>query len=104
LIPHWVHAKAQTVRNSDSTSKPTFHTPTRFDWTDEKLQALSQEQLLNLLDNLDHQRAIGRITEDTAAAIEKRIAPLLTTRNGAKRRKQMAAAATTPDTGGKKSL
>jgi hypothetical protein len=65
----------------------------RFDWTDEKLQTLSQEQLLNLLENLDRQRAIGRIPESTAAAIEQRIAPLLTSRNGTKRRKQVANAA-----------
>jgi hypothetical protein len=64
----------------------------RFDWTDEKLQTLSQEQLLSLLDNLDRQRAIGRIPESTAAAIERRIASLLTVRNSAKRRKQTAAA------------
>jgi hypothetical protein len=64
----------------------------RFDWTDEKLQTLSQEQLLSLLENLDHQRAIGRIPESTAAAIDRRIASLLTVRNSAKRRKQTAAA------------
>jgi hypothetical protein len=63
----------------------------RFDWTDEKLQTLSQEQLLNLLENLDHQRAIGRIPDSSAAAIDQRIAALLTDRNGAKRRKQVAA-------------
>lgn len=79
------------ARNTDSASKPTFHTPVRFDWTDEKLQMLSQEQLLNLLENLDRQRAIGRISESTAAAIDQRIAALLTGRNGTKRRKQVAA-------------
>jgi hypothetical protein len=81
------------VRNPNSASKPAFHTPMRFDWTDEKLQTLSQEQLLNLLENLDRQRAIGRISESTAANVEQRIAPLLTSRNGTKRRKQMADAA-----------
>ncbi len=65
----------------------------RFDWTDEKLQTLSQEQLLNLLENLDRQRAIGRIPESTAATIDQRISSLLTGRNGAKRRKQVADAA-----------
>jgi len=79
------------ARNTDRPSKPTFHTPMRFDWTDEKLQTLSQEQLLNLLENLDHQRAIGRIADSSAAAIDQRIAALLTDRNGAKRRKQVAA-------------
>jgi len=88
------------VRNSDNASKPTFHAPVRFDWTNEKLQTLSQEQLLNLLENLDHQRAIGRIPESTAATIDERITSLLTARNGAKRRKQVANAAAR-DTGAK---
>jgi len=79
------------ARHTESASKPTFHTPMRFDWTDEKLQTLSQEQLLNLLENLDRQRAIGRIAETTAAAIDQRISSLLTGRNGTKRRKQVAA-------------
>jgi hypothetical protein len=78
------------ARNTDSDSKPTFHAPMRFDWTDEKLQTLSQEQLLNLLENLDHQRAIGRIPESVAAPIDQRIASLLTVRNGTKRRKRVA--------------
>ena len=81
------------MRSPAPPPKPTFYTPLRFDWTDEKLQALSQEQLLNLLDNLDHQLAIGRIPQDVAAALEARIVPLLTLRNGAKRRKQVAKAA-----------
>ena len=81
------------MRNPNTASKPAFHTPMRFDWTDEKLQTLSQEQLLNLLENLDRQRAIGRIPEGTAANVEQRIAPLLTSRNSAKRRKQLAEAA-----------
>ena len=74
-------------------AKPTFHTPMRFDWTDEKLQTLSQKQLLNLLDNLDHQLAIGRIPQDVASALEPRIVSLLTLRNDAKCRKHVAKAA-----------
>jgi hypothetical protein len=81
------------MRNSAGASKPTFHAPVRFDWTDEKLQALSQEQLLNLLENLDHQRMIGRVSEDAAATIDQRITSLLTSRNNTKRRKQLAEAA-----------
>jgi hypothetical protein len=77
------------VRKSASASQPVFHAPMRIDWTDEKLQTLSQEQLLNLLDNLDRQRKIGRLSLGAAAAIDQRIAALLTGRNGAKRRKQM---------------
>jgi hypothetical protein len=77
--------------NSSGASKPAFHTPLRFDWTDEKLQMLSQEQLLSLLENLDHQRAIGRLEESAAADIDRRICSLLTVRNSAKRRKRTAA-------------
>jgi hypothetical protein len=85
------------MRNSPGASKPTFHAPVRFDWTDEKLQALSQEQLLNLLENLDHQRMIGRVTEGDAATIDQRITSLLTSRNNTKRRKQLAEAAADAD-------
>jgi len=70
--------------------KPGPHTPMRFDWTEEKLRTLSQEQLLNLLENLDHQRVIGRIPEAVAAALELRITSLLTGQNSTKRRKQVA--------------
>lgn len=77
-------------RKSANVVRSVFHAPVRIDWTDERLQALSQEQLLCLLDNLDHQRAIGRVPLDAAAALDQRIAALLTGRNGAKRRKQVA--------------
>jgi len=78
--------------NSSGTGRQTFHAPMRFDWTDEKLRTLSQEQLLSLLENLDRQRAIGRILEGPAADLNRRIASLLTARNSTKRRKQTAAA------------
>lgn len=71
-------------------AKPTFHTPMRFDRTAEKVQTLSQEQLLNLLDNLDYQLAIGRVPQDVASALEPRIVSPLTLRDGAKCRKQVA--------------
>jgi hypothetical protein len=79
------------ARKHEPVSKPVFHTPMRFDWTDEKLQTLSQEQLLSLLENLDRQRAIGRISDSSAASIDQRIAGLLTGRSVQKRRKQVAA-------------
>jgi hypothetical protein len=78
------------ARRSGSTIQPVFRAPMRIDWTDERLQTLSQEQLLRLLDNLDHQRAIGRIESDAAATLDRRISALLTGRHGAKRRKQLA--------------
>lgn len=81
------------VRKSTIVNKPIFHTPMLLDWTDEKLRTLSQEQLLNLLENLDRQRSIGRLPESAAAAFDQRITSLLTGRNSAKRRKQVAAEA-----------
>jgi hypothetical protein len=77
------------ARKSAGASQPVFHAPMRIDWTDEKLQALSQEQLLNLLDNLDRQRTIGRVASAAAAAVDQRITALLTSRNSARRRKQV---------------
>jgi len=64
----------------------------RFEWTDERLQALSQEQLLTLLGNLDHQRAIGRIGDSAGAPLDQRIVALLTDRTIVRRRKRMVAA------------
>ena len=81
------------TRSTQKAIKPVFHTPMRLDWTDEKLKALSQEQLLNLLDNLDLQRTIGRVADDDAAVFDQRIVALLTRANGAKRRKKVALAA-----------
>lgn len=78
------------ARKSPGAVRPVFHAPMRIDWTDDKLQTLSQEQLLSLLDNLDHQRAIGRIPLDAAQTLDQRISALLTGRNGSKRRKQLA--------------
>ena len=78
------------VRKSAIASKPIFHAPMLLDWTDEKLQTLSQEQLLNLLENLDRQRTIGRVPVGAAAAMDERITALLTSRNSAKRRKQVS--------------
>jgi len=77
------------VRKSASAVPPIFHAPMRLDWTDDKLRALSQEQLLNLLANLDRQRQIGRVSSGEAAAVDQRIMALLTSRNGLKRRRQV---------------
>ena len=63
-------ATANAVRLAGATAVLADIEPVRFDWTDEKLQALSQEQLLNLLENLDHQRLIGRVSEGAAATID----------------------------------
>ena len=78
--------------------KPVFHAPVRMEWTDEKLATLDQDQLLSLLANLDHQRAIGRIGDNDADALEARMTRLLSGRHMTKRRKLIAAkgAATAP--------
>ncbi len=70
---------------------PVFHAPIVLQWTEEKLQLLDQQQLLNLLDNLKHQREIGRLADADAHALEQRIAPLVTGRKGSELRKRMAA-------------
>ena len=73
--------------------KPVFHAPMRMDWSEEKLRVLSQEQLLNLLDNLDQQRLIGRLRDEDAAIFDQRIVALLSPANSRKRRKKVAQAA-----------
>ena len=75
-----------------SQPKPVFHAPVLIRWTEDKLRLLDQDQLLNLLANLDHQRAIGRIAEEAGAVLERDIVALLDRRNGAERRKQMLVA------------
>ena len=74
-----------------ATTEKTFHTPMRMDWTSEKLEALSQDQLLNLLQNLDHQRTIGRVSDSTATEMDARITSLLSRATQTKRSKQLAA-------------
>jgi hypothetical protein len=81
------------ARHYSKPIKPVFHAPMRLDWTDDKLGALSQEQLLNLLDNLDLQRASGRIADAEATVLDQRIFALLSRANGTKRRKKVALAA-----------
>jgi len=76
-----------------TTANTIMHSPMLLEWSEEKLSALNQDQLLNLLANLDHQRAIGRVSEPTAAVLDQRITALLTKRNSAKRRSDLSKAA-----------
>ena len=69
-----------------TTTAPVIQSPILLDWTEEKLRALDQDQLLNLLANLDRQRSLGRLSEATAAALDERISAFLTKRNSTKRR------------------
>ena len=74
---------------SRATNSPAkiLHAPMLLEWTDERLRALSQDQLLSLLVNLGHQRSIGRLSEATAVALDARISAFLTKSSGAKRRR-----------------
>jgi hypothetical protein len=73
--------------------RPVFHAPMRVDWSDEKLAALSQPQLLTLLDNLDKQRTIGRLADDDARVLDERIFSRLTPASRGKRNRTVKAAA-----------
>ncbi|HQR20918.1 MAG TPA: hypothetical protein PLE54_14815 [Burkholderiaceae bacterium] len=53
--------------------KPAYVPPSEVVWTEERLAALSTTQLINLLANLQTQRASGRVSEATAADLEVRI-------------------------------
>jgi len=59
-------------KGSQSISK-VFQPPSQMSWTDEKLAALSKEQLLNLLDNLQTQRESGRVTPQAADEVARLI-------------------------------
>lgn len=72
---------------------PVFHAPVRIDWSDEKLAALSQPELLTLLDNLDQQRSIGRLADSDASALDTRIVALLSRASRTRRNKTLKAAA-----------
>lgn len=50
------------------------------EWSDEKLAQLDVDQLKNLLENLDSQRAIGRISADSAQELSQRITARLPAR------------------------
>jgi hypothetical protein len=69
---------------------PVFVPKSQLVWTDEKLQALDTVQLGNLLDNLGVQLASGRVSEETAADLQRRIEARLPARELALRRKREA--------------
>ena len=53
--------------------KPVYVPPSEVVWTEERLAALDTPQMINLLANLQTQRACGRVSEATAADLEVRI-------------------------------
>jgi hypothetical protein len=73
--------------------RPVFHAPMRVDWSDEKLAALSQPELLTLLDNLDLQRSIGRLADSDAGVLDTRIFALLSRASRSRRNRTVKAAA-----------
>jgi hypothetical protein len=74
-------AKAAPVR-------PAYVPRSQIIWTDERLDALDNEQLLNLLGNLPQQRASGRVAHETADELELRIKARLPARAIAVRRRR----------------
>lgn len=54
-------------------AQKTFQPPSRMDWTDEKLAGLDTPQLKSLLQNLRIQRESGRVTDETAEDLTRRI-------------------------------
>lgn len=66
-----------------------FQRPILLQWSDDKLRALDQQQLVNLLHNLDEQLRVGRMGESDALEVQTRIAPLLTGRAGSDLRKRL---------------
>jgi hypothetical protein len=81
-------------KGSQSISK-VFQPPSQMSWTDEKLAALSKEQLLNLLDNLQTQRESGRVTPEAADEVARLIRARLPA--SVLKRRQKAAAAQSTD-------
>lgn len=66
--------------------KPVYVPPSVVVWTEERLAALDTPQMINLLANLQTQRACGRVSEATAAELEVRIKARLPARALAVRR------------------
>ncbi|HEU0203269.1 MAG TPA: hypothetical protein VFR86_22915 [Burkholderiaceae bacterium] len=76
------------MRRTHQPPAPVVQPPSQMSWTDEKLAALSKEQLLNLLDNLKTQRETRRISEEAAEDLARRIRGRLPARALTVRRKR----------------
>lgn len=62
---------------SNKTAAKVFLPPSRMDWSEEKLATLDKAQLKSLLENLAVQRESGRVSEEAADDLAKRIAARL---------------------------
>ena len=60
-------------------AKPVYTPPSQLVWSEERLAALDEKQLVTLLENLQTQRESGRINSETAADVEERIKARLPT-------------------------
>ncbi len=69
-----------------------FQPPSQLTWTDDKLAALSKEQLLNLFENLQTQRQSGRVMPQAADELER----LISARLPASARKRLRSSAEEP--------
>lgn len=65
-----------------------FRPPSQLNWSDEKLASLTKEQLVSLFENLKTQREEGRVTEEAADDLARRIAGRLPARALQVRRKR----------------
>lgn len=77
------------MRKSNQTIAKVFQPPSQLNWTDDKLATLSDEQLLNLFQNLKTQREAGRVTEEAADDLSRRIAERLPAKALVVRRKRL---------------
>ncbi len=76
------------MRKSNQAVAKVFLPPSEMNWTDEKLAALSKEQLLNLFENLQTQRESGRVTAQAADDLARNISALLPAKALVGRRKR----------------
>lgn len=79
------------MRKSHQSIAKVFLPPSLMNWTDEKLAALSDEQLLSLLENLKTQRESGRVHAEIADDVTRRITERLPAKALAVRRKRLRA-------------
>lgn len=76
------------MRKSTQAAQKVFRAPSQMDWTDDKLAALSKEQLLALLANLQTQRECGRVSDEMADDLAQRLAARLPARARSVQRKR----------------
>jgi hypothetical protein len=76
------------MRKNQQAAAKVFRPPSQMNWSDEKLAQLSKEQLISLFENLKTQREEGRVSEEAAHDLARRIAERLPARALQVRRKR----------------